>query len=423
MSEIKYNLVASEEFYGCVPELLKDYWSSQDVDKKKYTYNTIELSKKYSLCRYEISIEVKKQGHLETKVLMNCGECYIDVEVSSRSELANIRRKSNSQLFCEKCTKEKARFTANYFINYFNEIKPKNISFERSQPREELSYLERIFIYTIITRSGFIEKNYIDNTLWQSLKEIETGGLDNVLSSLFSKGYIYISEPFEKHQDLDMILDYIKKFKDNSIQYVNPELSEQILEISKLDFSKNVRVNIKEGYSHLDSWIKDLYSEIVNSSLTIEDCSEIEYFVMTKRFMEVYDLINYTCNEWGIPVSKDNALEFEMLRMIKNFNLNDCFSILYFKAKATAARLHQMKAERAEKYHFKKDHIFRHNISSYIDYLESKDEKPKYARALPVEWITSEVELFISMNLIKDCQKWEKLTPNEIVSKWLTGKI
>ena len=36
-------------------------------------------------------------------------------------------------------------------------------------------------------------------------------------------------------------------------------------------------------------------------------------------------------------------------------------------------------------------------------------------------WITSEVELFVNMNILKGFQKWEKFTPSEIVEKWISN--
>ena len=71
-------------------------------------------------------------------------------------------------------------------------------------------------------------------------------------------------------------------------------------------------------------------------------------------------------------------------------------------------------------YDFIKVHIYRKKISSFLDYLESKNENPKYPKALPVEWSTSEIELFVSMHIIKNYQKWEKFTPNEIIESWLS---
>ena len=56
-----------------------------------------------------------------------------------------------------------------------------------------------------------------------------------------------------------------------------------------------------------------------------------------------------------------------------------------------------------------------------MDYLERKNEKHKHPRPLPLDWVTSEIELFVSMNIIKGYQKWEKYTPEEITSEWLAA--
>lgn len=54
-----------------------------------------------------------------------------------------------------------------------------------------------------------------------------------------------------------------------------------------------------------------------------------------------------------------------------------------------------------------------------MNYLESNDKHPQYATSLPTHWIYSEIELFVGMNLICNDQKWDKFTPDEILSLWI----
>lgn len=238
---------------------------------------------------------------------------------------------------------------------------------------------------------------------------------------MFDKGFISINELFLDDEELDDVVESINLISNEYMQYLDFEFKNQLIEISSIDFSNSIHINFPDKFDNMDLWVEEIYHEIISSKLTLQDCKEIETYVMTKRLMEVYELLDYACNHWNVPVVKSSALEFDMLRMVSIFNLNDCFAIIFYQAKETSALLNKMRSDDINQYRFTKMHVLRIRISSYIDHLEKKNEKPKYSRPLPMEWITSEVELFVSMNIIKGYQKWEKFTPSEIVEKWISN--
>lgn len=77
-----------------------------------------------------------------------------------------------------------------------------------------------------------------------------------------------------------------------------------------------------------------------------------------------------------------------------------------------------MEFNQRSKSRFSREYVFPHYISSYLDYLESKNQNPKYPRNLPDNWVYSEIELFISSSIIGHYQKWDKFTPKEIQAIW-----
>lgn len=421
MSEKNYKIVINSDFESCNPNLLEDYWNFTDFEKRKYTYSVASIGDKYNLGKHEVGMEIKNHGYIETKALMNCGVCYISVKAYSRNEYLSIKKGINPQFACESCLSKNVKGASEYLINRFNELVPKEIISKKERPTQELSYLEGVLIYTLLTQSSFNEKGYITEFSWQRFKELEVVGLEDTLCRLFDKGFISINELFLDDEELDDVVETINLISNEYMQYLDFEFKNQLIEISSIDFSNSIHINLPDKFDNVGLWAEEVYHKIVNSKLTLQDCKEIKAYLTTKRLMEVYELLDYVCGHWNVPVEKKNALEFELLRMINNFNLNDCFAIITYQAKESSARLNQMMSEDINKYRFTKIHVFRMKLSSYLDHLEKKNEKPKYSRSLPMEWITSEVELFVSMNIIKGYQKWEKYTPEEITSEWLAA--
>lgn len=419
MSGKNYKIVLNSDFENCNSNLLEDYWDFSDFEKRKYTYSVASIGSKYNIGKHEVGMEIKSHGYIETKALMNCGVCYISVKAYSRNEYLNVKKGINPQFTCEVCLLKNVKDVSEYLIRRFNELVPKKIISKKEQPSQALSYLESILIYILLTQSVLNEKGCITEFSWQRFKELEAVGLQDVVFRLFDKGFVSINELFLDNEELYEVVEGANLISNEYIQYLDFEFKKKLIEISSIDFSNSIHINLPDKVDNVEFWVEEIYHEIINSKLTLQDCAEIETYVMTKRLMEVYELLDYACNHWNVPVVKSSALEFELLRMVSIFNLNDCFAIVFYQAKETSALLNKMRSDDINQYRFTKMHLFRVKISSYIDHLERKNEKPKYSRPLPMEWITSEVELFVSMNIIKGYQKWEKLMPKEIVSEWL----
>ena len=186
----------------------------------------------------------------------------------------------------------------------------------------------------------------------------------------------------------------------------------------KLNFKSKMKVVIPEKFEDLDSWVEELYQEIIKAKPLVEDCKEIESFIINKRLAEVYILLDFICEMKKIPIRKNNALEIDLIRMLRKYNLNEIYSLLNYQSTMAASRLYEIEHSNSSG-NWHQDMVFGVKISSSIDYLESKNQKPKYPKLLPENWNYSEVELFISANVIGNYEKWEKFTPSEILALWL----
>lgn len=107
--------------------------------------------------------------------------------------------------------------------------------------------------------------------------------------------------------------------------------------------------------------------------------------------------------------------------MVGKFNLNEIYSLLSYQANRTMSKLYEVENIYQDDNKFLKEPQFNLKISSYIDYLEEKNERPKYPRPLPYEWNYSDVELFVSANIIGNYEKWNKFIPEQIYDLWINS--
>ena len=66
-----------------------------------------------------------------------------------------------------------------------------------------------------------------------------------------------------------------------------------------------------------------------------------------------------------------------------------------------------------------KDKLFTKNIGYFITRMDQKSPDQHYSKALPLSWENSEFEQFVSAHIIGSAEKWDRLTPKQILSRWL----
>lgn len=420
MKEEYYKIIENDGIDIFTSRLLKEYWSFKNFENTIYTCTVKKLSEKFNLHMTDLIAIVRINGYLKVKVLLDCKQCYGDINVYIRKELANLKGWKHQKLFCESCYRSSINDSGYKFLSEFKRLLPNSFNVERvpEKPDEDLTYLESIFLYTLIAMPECQENGLVPEYIWQNFINLEAVNMDYIFNSLLDKRYI-----FKRDYDRD-ILNLHESIKYASAQlddYLDLELKQELTVYSKLDINNNIYINLPKGYDNVMLWVGEVYNKIINFSLCLDDIKEIENYILAKRLAEVYFLLDYICDSKKIPVTKDNALELELLRMLTRYNLNDSFSLLNYQSRETMAYLYELHAKDKYSFSYKKYNVYRMKISSYLNHLEFKDEKPKYPRDLPLEWSISEVELFVSMHIIKNYQKWEKFTPSEIIEMWLSA--
>lgn len=416
--EEDYRIVENETTDFLKSKVIKDYWCFKDFGKFKYTYTVEEVGKRNLLRANEVVQIVRNTACLEIRFLLNCNRCYGYLKFFIRTELSRIKYSSNDNLFCECCYIANVNQSTKKYLSEF-----KNLSIERKEivpqrHNNNLSYLEKIFIYTLIENSECLEKGYVSSHALSDFKSLEANGMEYLISNLIDKNYFfrkdYGDEVINVHKSIKHIYDYDSK-------HLPPDLKEEITGVVNLEIANHLYINIPERYSDISSWVVELYNEIIDSKIDFDDIKEIENYINTKRLMESLGLVSYLCSMKKIPVLYDNALELELLRMNNKFNLNYGYSILNYQSKQVMVYLYENLSEDDPSINFKKQHIYRSKISSFLNHLEKKDENPKFSLELPDGWCYSEIELFVSKYVIKNFQTWEKYTPSEILHLWLNS--
>ncbi|WGX73363.1 hypothetical protein QJS67_01080 [Acinetobacter radioresistens] len=154
--------------------------------------------------------------------------------------------------------------------------------------------------------------------------------------------------------------------------YIGDEIKKEITKYLSLNFRSEIKIIIPEGMNNLEEWIGQLYGNIINYKLKVDDCEDIKNYLDTKRLVEVYFLIDDICSRKKIPIKKNNALEFNLMRMISKFNLNEIYSLLSYQANKTMSKLYEVENIYKDNNKFVKEPLFNLKILSYLDYLEEK---------------------------------------------------
>lgn len=416
MQEENYRITENESTDFLKSKVIKDYWCFKDFSDFKYTYTVEEVGKRNLLRANEVVQIVRNTAYLEVKFLLNCNRCHGYLKFFIRTEFSRSKYSINNNLFCESCYINNVNQSTQKYLSEFKNLPVEKKEIYPKRPISKLSYLEKIFIYTLVENSECLEKGYVPSHVLANFESLEANGMDYLIGSLIEKNYFfrrdYDDEVIKLHESIRYIYEYDSK-------YLPPDLKKELVEVVGLEVANHLYINIPEEYSDISLWLINIYNEIIESKLDLDDIKEVESYIVTKRLMESVELVRYICSMKKIPVLYDNALELELLRMNDRFNLNYGYSILNYQAQQTMAYLYENLSRDNQDFNFKSQHVYRSKISSFLNYLEKVDENPKFPKELPGEWCYSEIEIFVSKYIIKNYQTWEKYTPSEILDLWL----
>ena len=193
MSEKNYKIVINSDLEDFITNLFNDYWNFLDFNNLKYRYTSSSIQEKYGLAASVYYKAVRSSGYLEFKELMDCGKCYANIKIYNRNEIFQlIKKRSHSELFCKKCFSAEFNNICKLLVKEFSDHLPLEVSAEKSMPLQDLSYLEKIFLYTLLTQASCENEVYIDEYVWNNFQALEAVGMEELIESIFNKKYIYI---------------------------------------------------------------------------------------------------------------------------------------------------------------------------------------------------------------------------------------
>lgn len=392
-------------------ELLQDYWLFKDTIKFDFVFTAKSLIYKYNLDDYTgLTKKIMNAGRLLVRRLKDCKKCYIEFSIEDRAHFKNSKITILNDIFiCYDCRKVRNNKKVNFLIY---DIKNHNCRVDEGH-REllQLSYIEKIYLYILI-------ENYKNNfsSEWRALSALNYSESQYLIKNIIDKGYIKELEycKFCYTRKLEL---YTLSIQEKNM--IEEQLKEELKNYLKLNFNYHCQIVVPNGFDSIESWMSNVYSEIFKTKLTIDDVKEVESFILNKRFNEVYKLIGLVCEKNLIPFLKDNAFDFEVLRMARNYNLEVIFNLLIYCAETTKSKLYLINELKDYESLTGKKHIYRNHVSSRLEKLLKNNYPVLYAKNLPNNWVFSEEELFINTYIIESDQRWSKYNPKEILNMWL----
>lgn len=331
MENIKFEIISED---GVTPELLLDYWKFGE--KRRFELTIKDILEKYSFQTQTIlAQEVGKIGCLQVIKLKDCGTCYDKRDFYTRSDfnyfIDRVRRFEDK---CIECLNEKNFKITQEAIQYYKE------NYVSSKPKfaqdNELNYLEKIHLYLLIV-------NYLETRKknWSALYALTGYFCKNNVESLIKKGFIYNQEG---SFNLNQKQAKLRQIYWDSQSIFNSDFREEICNFLKINFDHYSVLVTPSQYESIDDWLIGLFKEIKEHKLSLNDIKDVEKFLFNMRISEIYALAEFVCESNKIPLLKDNALEFEFMRAIDKYNLEQIYNIFNYQATYTTSTLYKISA-------------------------------------------------------------------------------
>lgn len=400
---------------GFIDGLLYDYWNFVDFDKQEYRYTLRQLSKKYGITYYNlISKFMSKQGCIKINMLMGCQRCRKDFEVHSRNELASIKIKTNSDNhihFCVECYIKDTEKETDELIKTINDMVFIEHAEDNFKLGENLSYMEKLVILVLLDDDDVDPADIIERQ-WNNLVQVEINSSPEILNSLIDKGYIIANRYNDKIKSKTNTLTSIFK---KAGKYISPEQKNRIS--YTINKANSAYIHLPSGFPSFKEFSKHLYNQIITTPVSIFEVKQIENYINSKRLSEVTNIFKKACRDKKIPYKEDNALSVVLSNMAEKFNLVECNNIIYYRSKYVIDNMHTARLKGISHYYVQ--HYFRTELMRNLNFFDNHPDMKRYERPLDIDWIISQTESFVIVNIFRDNIFWSQLTAPEIISKWV----
>ncbi|HHQ4931013.1 TPA: hypothetical protein ACSP88_004503 [Aeromonas hydrophila] len=395
--------------------LLYDYWDFTNFEEREYRYTQKELSDKYNIYYQDLIASLMlSQGHITINVLMGCQQCRQDVKIHKRIQLERLQTSRNQighQLFCSECFMRDTEREIDDAIEAVNNIVSVGRIEDKSTGRDELLYIEKLLLLVLLSDEDTNPED-IKEHVWSNFTQVEINRSHNILNGLIDKGYIVAHCYDDRIRSLVSKLNHITE---NNRLYISPDQENRIqYTISNIN---RAYINLPAEFRTFKEFENYLYNEVVTSSLSVSDLKQIVSYVIKKRQSEIISIFKKTCRDKKIQYKDDNALHMVLSSMVEKFNLQECNNIIEYRSKHVIHRMYVAKIKGLQ--HFQ--HYFRSDLMRYFDLLDSRSDIKRYEKPLDIDWVLSQTESFVSVNIFRDNVFWSKLTTSEIIAKWVAA--
>lgn len=395
--------------------LLYDYWDFINFEEREYRYTQKHLADKYNIYYQDlISSLMLSQGHISINALMGCGRCRKNIEIQKRVQLDYLKTNRNiigHQLFCRECFMKDTDHEIDVTIDAINNIASVGRIEDKPRERVELSYIEKLLLLVLLSDDETNPED-IKEHQWSNFTQVEINSSYDVLNSLIYKGYIVA------HCYDDRIRNLVRKLHsitETSRPYISPTQENRInYTISNIN---RAYIILPDEFRTFKEFANYLYNVVVNSPVSMLDVKQIDSYVNNKRLSEVKSIFKKICRDKNIHYKDDNALHMVLSCMAGKFNLQECNNIINYRSKHVIHRIHVAKIKGLDYF----QHYFRSDLMQYLDLMDGRSDMKRYEKPLDIDWVLSQTESFVSVNIFRDNVFWSKLTTSEIIAKWVAA--
>ncbi|WP_226944955.1 hypothetical protein, partial [Pseudomonas sp. FME51] len=237
------------------------------------------------------------------------------------------------------------------------------------------------------------------------------------LSSVASKGYLYQEVYGEDLLDLKKRCKFIWSYRK---EYIPESLFEDFKAVRAFKFLTGVKLRVPETGMSLMTWKEEMLADIKGGGLSMEDCERFLQIIEAIRYEEVVSKVRYVAKKLKIPVHYDFALDFELNKMGRSFDLSGCHKVIWI----VAFSANKILARRAKEYAGGKDyaaaHIFRKLLAHKLELMIEGGVTPE-GEVIKSKAKADAIVAFLCKHVVGDAEAWGSSTTSDFVAKFMSS--
>ncbi|TGU85405.1 hypothetical protein [Acinetobacter pittii] len=411
-----FKVIINDDLTDQEAELVNHYWHHNGYEKIQFIYP------KYALKAKAEKIGVKKlDSFIQKKSYVffigeggKCFDCQLPITASKRTVVNMILSQAKHKRLCEKCLLANTTKILKPKLEHLNMLIENNLGIVYSSEYNSLSYIEKLYIYTILNMCKVNKSGQLKQIKLQGFIQKEWGEESYIIKSLINKRFIL---KIDSGDFIHNAINSIRCTMKDARGLVDKEIIQTYKSLIKKIPVNGVYLKLPNCFDNYEEYENQVLKHILDRKICEEDVYFIESWLHSVALSKLIYLAEFAkCKYNNIRIDYDVELDSVYKSMLKTLSIDECNLIITRAMYVASREIYFANNPTSFFKYIRRDKIFYYILKKTIDFYKTSGINYEYKQDVDMILNISDIELFIDSYIAMNHIKWNYFNLRDILA-------